>query len=95
MSATISSVIHSPALAPLKAPVALPEEMPVVSKKTRCGQCQKKLGLMGFDCKCGGKFCGQHRLEFDHGCTYDHAAAEKQRLEANLVKVVKSKVDII
>lgn len=27
----------------------------------RCGQCKKKVGLTGFDCRCGHVFCGVHR----------------------------------
>lgn len=27
----------------------------------RCGQCKKKVGLTGFDCRCGIVFCGMHR----------------------------------
>ncbi|GJM96876.1 hypothetical protein PR202_ga13749 [Eleusine coracana subsp. coracana] len=34
------------------------------AKKTaanRCLTCRKKVGLTGFQCRCGGTFCGSHR----------------------------------
>uniref|UniRef100_A0A2I3THR2 ZFAND5 n=2 Tax=Homininae TaxID=207598 RepID=A0A2I3THR2_PANTR len=29
-------------------------------KKNRCFMCRKKVGLTGFDCRCGNLFCGLH-----------------------------------
>merc|ERR1712110_1403671 len=31
------------------------------SRMPSCGVCRKKLGVMGFDCRCGKLFCGNHR----------------------------------
>merc|ERR1712233_194403 len=31
------------------------------SRMPSCGVCRKKLGVMGFDCRCGKLFCGSHR----------------------------------
>ena len=28
---------------------------------TRCMTCKKKVGLLGFHCRCGGTFCSLHR----------------------------------
>ena len=30
-------------------------------KKNRCLKCNKKVGLTGFPCRCGGLFCSLHR----------------------------------
>ncbi|KAK4770643.1 hypothetical protein SAY87_031175 [Trapa incisa] len=39
----------------------------------RCEICKKKVGLLGFICKCEeGWFCGEHRYPESHGCTYDY-----------------------
>ena len=57
-------------------------------KKNRCGACRKKVGLTGFDCKCGGLFCGLHRMASGHNCTFDHAAASKELLEGRLNSVI-------
>jgi AN1-type zinc finger protein 5/6 len=37
---------------------AAPEKPKV---KKRCEQCNKKVGLLGFECKCGKYFCAGHR----------------------------------
>jgi predicted nucleic acid binding AN1-type Zn finger protein len=56
-------------------------------KKTRCehGDCRVKLGLLGFDCKCTGKYCGKHRYPDQHDCAYNHRAAAAAVLEKQLV----------
>jgi len=35
---------------------------------TRCFICQKKVGVLGFACKCEGTFCEKHRLAEAHQC---------------------------
>ena len=46
----------------------------------RCSQCNKKLGLSTFKCKCALVFCSQHRLPEEHECTYDHKAIGIRKL---------------
>ncbi|MBN3288448.1 ZFAN5 protein, partial [Polyodon spathula] len=60
-------------------------------KKNRCYICRKKLGLTGFDCRCGNLFCGIHRYSDEHGCPYDYRAeaAEKIRKENPIVVAEK------
>lgn len=51
-------------------------------KKNRCGTCRKKVGLTGFECRCGGLFCAIHRYSDKHDCSFDyreHGAAEIRR----------------
>ncbi|XP_055546682.1 AN1-type zinc finger protein 5-like [Wyeomyia smithii] len=51
-------------------------------KKNRCMTCRKKVGLTGFDCRCGGLFCAIHRYSDKHDCTFDYrefGAAEIRR----------------
>ncbi|CAA3005753.1 zinc finger A20 and AN1 domain-containing stress-associated 5-like [Olea europaea subsp. europaea] len=40
--------------------------------KNRCESCNKKVGLTGFGCKCGGSFCGMHRYPEEHECKLDY-----------------------
>jgi hypothetical protein len=40
--------------------------------KTRCWKCNKKVGLLGFECKCGYIFCSTHRHAEEHDCDFDH-----------------------
>ena len=61
--------------------------------KKRCLICNKKLGLVGgFTCKCGGLFCGLHRGENDHNCTFDFAEAGKEVLGEKLIVVGGKKI---
>ncbi|CAF2038950.1 hypothetical protein BRARA_I01198 [Brassica rapa] len=41
------------------------------AKTRRCLSCNKKVGLMGFKCKCGSTFCGDHRYPENHECEFD------------------------
>ncbi|KAM4603096.1 AN1-type zinc finger protein 6 [Polymixia lowei] len=63
------------------------EEKPKVQKKNRCFTCRKKIGLTGFDCRCGNVFCGAHRYSDIHNCTFDYRAdaAEKIRKENPII----------
>ncbi|KAI4352367.1 hypothetical protein L6164_006627 [Bauhinia variegata] len=38
------------------------------TKKNRCKNCNKKVGLTGFQCRCGDVFCGRHRYPEEHAC---------------------------
>jgi len=41
------------------------------AKKERCWSCNKKVGLLGHECRCGYIFCSVHRYAEDHKCDYD------------------------
>ncbi|XP_060797088.1 AN1-type zinc finger protein 6 [Neoarius graeffei] len=66
---------------------ATPEPDKSKPKKNRCFTCRKKLGLTGFDCRCGNMFCGIHRYSDVHNCTFDYKTdgAEKIRKENPVV----------
>jgi hypothetical protein len=51
-------------------------------KKNRCAVCNKKVGLLGFECKCGRLLCTSHRQAEEHQCDYDYRSEGKKRLEA-------------
>ncbi|KAF8667862.1 hypothetical protein HU200_052484 [Digitaria exilis] len=42
------------------------------TKPNRCAACRRKVGLLGFPCRCGGTFCASHRHAETHGCGFDH-----------------------
>ncbi|KAJ6671978.1 FINGER PROTEIN putative-RELATED [Salix viminalis] len=48
--------------------------------KNRCECCNKKVGLMGFNCRCGKNFCRAHRYPKDHSCTFDFKTLDQQNL---------------
>ncbi|XP_022958421.1 zinc finger A20 and AN1 domain-containing stress-associated protein 1-like [Cucurbita moschata] len=47
------------------------DKSPLPAIPNRCRSCNKKVGLMGFKCKCEGTFCGTHRYPEKHDCFYD------------------------
>ncbi|OAY84877.1 zinc finger A20 and AN1 domain-containing stress-associated protein 6-like [Ananas comosus] len=57
--------------------------------KNRCSFCNKKVGLMGFDCRCGEVFCSAHRHFEKHGCPFDYRGAGKDAI-AKANPVVKA-----
>ncbi|KAK1372939.1 Stress-associated protein 10 [Heracleum sosnowskyi] len=46
----------------------------------RCSGCNKKVGLMGFRCRCGDVFCSEHRYSDRHDCSYDYKAAGREAI---------------
>ncbi|XP_010529513.1 PREDICTED: zinc finger A20 and AN1 domain-containing stress-associated protein 7-like [Tarenaya hassleriana] len=57
----------------------------------RCFSCNKKVGIMGFKCRCGSTFCGDHRYPEKHECSFDFKEAGRDAIaKANpLVKADK------
>jgi hypothetical protein len=55
----------------------------------RCNTCRKRVGLTGFDCKCGNHFCATHRYSDKHDCTFDYRAAAQDSI-AKVNPVVKA-----
>lgn len=45
----------------------------------KCPCCNKKVNFLGIICKCGGKYCMDHRLPEKHNCLYNY------RVEATTV----------
>jgi predicted nucleic acid binding AN1-type Zn finger protein len=64
------------------------------SKKSRCehSDCRAKLGLLGFDCKCTGKYCAKHRYPDQHDCAYNFRAAAEATLKKQLVNCTGDKM---
>ncbi|KAI3705441.1 hypothetical protein L1987_75679 [Smallanthus sonchifolius] len=44
----------------------------------RCSGCKRKVGLIGFRCRCGEMFCSEHRYSDRHDCSYDYKAAGRE-----------------
>lgn len=58
-------------------------------QSTRCLSCNKKVGLMGFKCKCGSTFCGVHRYPENHECEFDFKGEGRDAI-AKANQVVKA-----
>jgi hypothetical protein len=65
---------------------------PSKPKKKRCGVCKKKIGLTGFECRCGLMFCPIHRYADQHGCTFDYAKTGKEQLRKDNPVVQDDKI---
>ena len=61
-------------------------------KKIKCAHCNKKLGLLGFKCKCNLMYCVGHLHPESHNCTFDYKQEQCKKLEKSLLKVINSKV---
>lgn len=68
------------------------ETTPKKKKKIRCLTCNKKLGLLGFDCRCGHVFCANHRHPDTHSCTIDYKELGRERLRKDNEAVVADKL---
>ncbi|XP_010276217.1 PREDICTED: zinc finger A20 and AN1 domain-containing stress-associated protein 1 [Nelumbo nucifera] len=57
--------------------------------KNRCGCCNKRVGVLGFKCRCGSTFCGEHRYPEMHACSFDFKALGRDAI-AKANPVIKS-----
>ncbi|KAG1327272.1 zinc finger A20 and AN1 domain-containing stress-associated protein 11 [Cocos nucifera] len=57
----------------------------------RCAGCRKRVGLMGFRCRCGELFCAEHRYSDRHDCGFDYKTAGREAIarENPLVRAAK------
>jgi len=63
-------------------------------KRNRCTwpSCNKRLGLTGFDCRCGGQFCPIHRYANEHNCTFDYKEHGQNEIRKNMPVVQAERV---
>jgi len=71
------------------------EERKVQSDTTRCFSCQKKVGLLGFKCRCDYVFCAMHRYSDKHECSFDYKSMNKAALQKANPVVQAKKLDKI
>eukprot|EP00128_Syssomonas_multiformis_P014614 Colp12_sorted_trinity150504_noHs@20100 len=92
---TAPVVIEKPAVVTPKTETLSAEttSAPAPKKVNRCATCNKKVGLTGFDCRCGGLFCGLHRYSDKHECNYDYKTTGKAELAKLNPAVVKDKIE--
>ena len=68
------------------------EEAKKSQKKGRCATCNKKLGLVPFECPCHLEFCAEHRYPEMHHCTFDHKGAAQAQLKKAMPVVIGDKI---
>ena len=67
-------------------------------KSTRCAfpACKKKVGLLGFACKCEKTYCSGHRQAEMHLCRFDYLAESKTNLLKHMSTAVTApKVEVL
>lgn len=66
------------------------------SKATnRCEACNRKVGLTGFNCKCGSTFCGAHRYPESHRCEFNFKKSGQDAIAKANPLIKADKVDKI
>lgn len=48
---------------------------------SKCEQCNKKLGIYAYKCKCGKLFCITHLHAEEHTCSYDYKIGGQSQLK--------------
>ncbi|KAG8094801.1 hypothetical protein GUJ93_ZPchr0012g21788 [Zizania palustris] len=82
------------------ADVASPIEGLVVNPKgkegpNRCTTCRKRVGLTGFNCRCGNLYCTFHRYSDKHDCQFDYRTAARDAIAKANPVVKAEKLDKI
>lgn len=62
---------------------------------SRCTTCRKRIGLTGFNCKCGNLFCAVHRYSDKHDCPFDYRTAARDAIAKANPVVKAEKLDKI
>lgn len=87
----------SPAVGVVRpAETCMPTEEPpkkVQANTSRCWTCNRKIGLLGFQCKCEYYFCAEHRYSDRHECAFDFKAQSKQLLAKANPTIAPAKLD--
>ncbi|KAF3437292.1 hypothetical protein FNV43_RR20045 [Rhamnella rubrinervis] len=70
------------------------EEKPKESPN-RCSTCRKRIGLTGFNCRCGNLFCSVHRYSDKHDCSYNYRTSAQDAIAKANPVVRAEKLDKI
>jgi hypothetical protein len=100
VSASVAVDAVGPVVAQSPESASIPEEQspsPADGKKksNRCLTCRKKVGLTGFECRCGGLFCSTHRYSDKHNCSFDYRQLGAEEIRKNNPVVVSEKINKI
>ena len=62
-------------------------------EKPRCSTCRAKVGLAtGFECRCGGLYCSNHRHADSHDCQFDYKQHGREVLAKANPTIVADKI---
>ncbi|CAK8544752.1 unnamed protein product [Lathyrus sativus] len=81
-STSSSSMTHNiDSICEAMAAASLADNQNIKIEKNRCKSCNKKVGLLGFNCRCGNVFCKMHRYPEEHACKVDLKKIGRQILD--------------
>jgi hypothetical protein len=72
-----------------------PKEEAKKPKRCQHAECNKKLVLTDFACKCKQFYCAAHRFSAAHSCTFDYKGTGKEQLTKQLAEVKGSRLEKI
>nr|VZI43549.1 unnamed protein product [Spirometra erinaceieuropaei] len=92
-SSEANAAVASPSDDPAKSCSVSPVTSEAVPKKRlRCLMCNKRVGLTGFSCRCGGLFCTLHRYSDAHDCSFNYRESGQADIRKANPQVVCSKI---
>ena len=62
------------------------------SNKCPFPNCNRKIKLTDFSCRCGLTFCSLHRLSEQHNCSYDYKNLDDKLKKIEELKCISSKI---
>ncbi len=68
------------------------ESKVIQTNKKRCFKCNKKIGILGFECRCMYIFCEVHRHPDSHCCTFDYKRHHRNKLKKDNQVVAHEKI---
>ncbi|KAL5543431.1 hypothetical protein UlMin_007215 [Ulmus minor] len=83
------------ALAPCTSSSNIKCEEKAKESPNKCGSCRKRVGLTGFNCRCGNLFCAAHRYSDKHNCQFDYQSAARDSISKANPIVKAEKLDKI
>mmetsp|Transcript_26912 Transcript_26912/g.43264 ORF Transcript_26912/g.43264 Transcript_26912/m.43264 type:complete len:464 (+) Transcript_26912:135-1526(+) len=63
--------------------------------KNRCFFCNRKVGILGFECRCMFTFCDKHRFPDAHNCKFDYKQQHKNKLKKDNQALSREKISKI
>jgi hypothetical protein len=57
----------------------------------KCSECNKKVGLIPYNCKCGATTCALHAYP-KHACAFDFHAEHKEKVAKENPKIESEKI---
>ncbi|GAB5360159.1 hypothetical protein AAMO2058_000603700 [Amorphochlora amoebiformis] len=64
----------------------------IQKNKKRCFTCNRKVGYLGFECRCMYVFCELHRFPDTHKCTFDYKHLHQNKLKKDNQVVAHEKI---